>query len=325
MKIFQRFKKPKTAFTEEMLLKLLEETKHNLPLIDSKLGTLAFTKPFKVDCFFTYLHDLPDARLDPSETNKEEWHFGSDENLSTWLFGTYLEMIQINPKIDKLNKLTYDKFVNEGGQDFKEWIELSQAIRDHLPMVRHLIKVKLYHINEEKYPIDEATPGCVQIVPHRLAQVHQLDPILGEDGQDFVEGIIRRANSIESCKLYDAKGFEVVVDYFNEARRCFVTGNYRASVIMSIASLEGCLYEDYYRRNGKKFKKDKKYNSIFTLYLDQQLISSAYTSVVDTHKRMRNNIVHHNNSTTTFTEQSARKNLEGVKDVINSILVRYVQ
>lgn len=319
MKIFDRARRHKTSFSEENLLGLLEEIEYNNAIIEAKQATLAFTKPFKTDYFLSVEESVPKATLSNTKDIKED----SDENLSNWLTVTYAHMILINPEIAELNRFGYDRFVNEARQDFVAWSTYSKVIRKNLPILFWLIKLKLYKIDPQKYSHPGQMPGDVQLDIIREANIYELQSIIGQDGLDFVDLIIKRDKLIESCKLYDAKGFDIVVDYFNEARRCFLTGNYRASAIMSIASLEGCLHEDYYRRSGTKFKETKQFKSIFTFYLNQNLISNRYTSLVDIHKRMRNNIVHHNTAPIAFTEQSAKENLEAVKDVINSILVQH--
>lgn len=329
MKLFDRFTKPKTHFTEEILLKLLEETEYNIELLKAKHGTLTFTKPFKVDYFLSTYNQW--SLVNKSDDIKKETdNFGTDQNVSEWVISTYEAMRVINPIIETLNRLGYDKFVHESPIEFNVWQQLSSPIESQLPMVRWLLRYKLSQINSTKYPITEPTPGGIPLDINRLVKVYKLQPILAEDGLDFVDGIMKRAQSIESCKLYDKVGFDMVVDYFNEAKRCFVTGNDRASAIMSIASLEGCLYLHYQRTYSKEFKNvkntktGKPYRSVFEFYLDQNLIPVPYKHLVEQHKKMRNDIAHPDKPSTTFTEESARRNLESVKDVINSILINCV-
>jgi len=150
-----------------------------------------------------------------------------------------------------------------------------------------------------------------------LLSIPEIEEIIGEKPLDFVKTLIDRFNEIRDCKLVKSEPFSKVYDYFNEAKRCYITGNYRASLIIAFCALECCLRIDYEAETKTEWK--GRLFDIIKMYFDKRKLPLTFSELAQIGRKVRNDITHpcHKEE---YTHTTVWHNLELIKDLMNYII-----
>lgn len=140
---------------------------------------------------------------------------------------------------------------------------------------------------------------------------------------------VKREKFLQELELKIAN-FDIARDYWKEVESSFVRGNFKASIVMAISSLESCVKTDYLRNATKKDNKNEKdaedyiwKTSLYDLlnrYFDREDIArlpDEYKSIMDTHRKIRNSLVHPKEFP--FSESMIKNNLTVVAELIKHL------
>ena len=131
-----------------------------------------------------------------------------------------------------------------------------------------------------------------------------------------------RANFIKDLDI-NSDIFGVAKSYFDEAKNCFVQGNFRASTIMATSALESCIKTDYIRNvdstlQGERYVKEVKLNKLLNKYLNQEDIGrlpKQYQDISGILIKVRNSLIHPEEFD--FSENLVRHHLRLVIELIH--------
>ncbi len=152
----------------------------------------------------------------------------------------------------------------------------------------------------------------------------EIEEITGQKPLDFLKTFVDRFYEIRDCKIIKSKAFSRVFEYFNEAKRCYVTGNYKASLIIALSALECCLRIDYRRDTGKEWK--GKLFHIIKMYFAKGKLPSTYTELGLISDKVRNDITHPcHEEEYDYPYTTVWHNLELIKDLINYVVKNYAE
>ena len=152
----------------------------------------------------------------------------------------------------------------------------------------------------------------------------EIEEITGQKPLEFAKAFIERFNEIRDCKIIKSKAFSKVLEYFNEAKRCYITGNYRASLIIALSALECCLRIDYRRNTGEKWP--GKLFQIIKYYFGEGKLPSTYTELGQISNKIRNDITHPcHKEEYDYTYTTVWHNLEVIKELINYVIKNYAE
>lgn len=140
---------------------------------------------------------------------------------------------------------------------------------------------------------------------------------------------VKREKFIQELELR-IQHFDISKDYWKEVVSSFVKGNFKAAIVMAISSLESCIKTDYLQNARKKDNKSEKdaqdylwKTSLYDLlnrYFDKQDIArlpDEYKSIMDTHRRIRNSLVHPKEFP--FSEAMVKNNIVVVAELIKHL------
>ena len=122
-----------------------------------------------------------------------------------------------------------------------------------------------------------------------LLGIPEIEKIFDEAPLDFATNLVNRFNEIRECDVILDDRFRKVYEYFREAKKCYITGCFRASLIMVQAALECCLRLDFYYQNGKEF--DGPFHKLLENASIKEEIA-PYAELADVCRKVRNDVVH---------------------------------
>lgn len=124
--------------------------------------------------------------------------------------------------------------------------------------------------------------------------------------------------------------FGIAKGYWEEVESSFVKGNFKAAIVMAISSLESCIKTDYLQNGRKKDNKNEKdaddyvwktplYDMLNRYFNKEDIgrLPDEYKSITDTHRRIRNSLVHPKEFP--FSEAIIKNNLVVVAELIKHL------
>jgi len=140
---------------------------------------------------------------------------------------------------------------------------------------------------------------------------------------------LKRAKFVQELEL-EIKHFVIARQIFEEVKDSYISGNYRASIILGISALESCIKADYIlnvsSQEEKKPEEAQNYvrktylSDLLDRYFDRKDINrlpTEYKPFVDIYRKIRNSLVHPEEFT--FTEPMVRQTLTSISELIKSL------